>query len=167
MGMPRLSLIPQKREFFHLYNLAAANTVAISARLVDLLNRTFVTPFDRDDMYRLSGALDDVCDHVDSAAGKIGGFSVAEIREPALRQARVIHRAAGKLQEAVQQLEGFKDSRRQLHVVTGAVMGAGATRRFSAVRWGIAGNIVVAWLLTLPAAALAAAALYWPVQAIF
>ncbi len=53
------------------------------------------------------------------------------------------------------------------HVVTGAVMGAGATRRFSAVRWGIAGNIVVAWLLTLPAAALVAAALYWPVQAIF
>ena len=53
------------------------------------------------------------------------------------------------------------------HVVTGAVMGAGATRRFSAVRWGVAGNIVFAWLLTIPAAALIAAALYWPVQAIF
>jgi PiT family inorganic phosphate transporter len=53
------------------------------------------------------------------------------------------------------------------HVVTGSVMGAGATRRFSAVRWGIAGNIVVAWLLTLPAAALVAAALYWPVVWIF
>ena len=36
-----------------------------------------------------------------------------------------------------------------------------------AVRWGIAGNIVVAWVLTLPAAALVAAAFYWPVQAIF
>jgi PiT family inorganic phosphate transporter len=53
------------------------------------------------------------------------------------------------------------------HVVTGSVMGAGATRRFSAVRWGVAGNIVSAWLLTLPAAALVAAAFYWPVQAIF
>jgi PiT family inorganic phosphate transporter len=53
------------------------------------------------------------------------------------------------------------------HVVTGSVMGAGATRRFSAVRWGVAGNIVGAWLLTLPAAGLAAAALYWPVQGIF
>jgi len=53
------------------------------------------------------------------------------------------------------------------HVVSGAVMGAGATRRLSAVRWGVAGNIVVAWVLTIPAAALVAAALYWPVQAIF
>jgi PiT family inorganic phosphate transporter len=53
------------------------------------------------------------------------------------------------------------------HVVTGAVMGAGATRRLSAVRWGIAGNIALAWLLTLPAAGLVAAALYYPVSWIF
>jgi PiT family inorganic phosphate transporter len=46
-------------------------------------------------------------------------------------------------------------------------MGAGATRRFSAVRWGVAGNIVAAWLVTLPAAALVAATLYYPVQWIF
>jgi PiT family inorganic phosphate transporter len=53
------------------------------------------------------------------------------------------------------------------HVVTGSVMGAGATRRFSAVRWGVAGNILLAWVLTLPAAGLVAAALYYPVRAIF
>ena len=53
------------------------------------------------------------------------------------------------------------------HVVTGSVMGAGATRRLSAVRWGVAGNIVFAWLLTLPAAGLAAAAFYYPVRWIF
>ncbi len=53
------------------------------------------------------------------------------------------------------------------HVVTGSVMGAGATRRFSAVRWGVAGNIVSAWLLTLPAAGLVAAALYYPVRWVF
>jgi PiT family inorganic phosphate transporter len=53
------------------------------------------------------------------------------------------------------------------HVVTGSVMGAGATRRFSAVRWGVAGNIVSAWLLTLPAAGLVAAALVYPVRWIF
>jgi inorganic phosphate transporter, PiT family len=49
------------------------------------------------------------------------------------------------------------------HAVSGSVMGAGATKRFSAVRWGIAGNIVTAWLLTLPAAGLVAAAVYFPV----
>jgi inorganic phosphate transporter, PiT family len=53
------------------------------------------------------------------------------------------------------------------HVVTGSVMGAGATRRLSAVRWGVAGNIVFAWLLTMPAAGLVAAALYFPVRWIF
>jgi len=39
------------------------------------------------------------------------------------------------------------------HTISGAVMGAGAAKRLSAVRWGVAGNIVAAWLLTLPAAA--------------
>ena len=53
------------------------------------------------------------------------------------------------------------------HVVSGAVMGAGATKRLSAVRWGVAGNIVLAWLLTLPAAALVAALVWFPVKAIF
>jgi PiT family inorganic phosphate transporter len=39
------------------------------------------------------------------------------------------------------------------HVISGGIMGAGAATRFSAVRWGVAGNIVAAWILTLPAAA--------------
>jgi PiT family inorganic phosphate transporter len=46
------------------------------------------------------------------------------------------------------------------HVISSAVMGAGATRRFSAVRWGVAGNIVVAWILTIPAAGGVAALVY-------
>jgi PiT family inorganic phosphate transporter len=46
------------------------------------------------------------------------------------------------------------------HVINGGVMGAGAGKRVSAVRWGVAGNIVVAWLLTLPAAALIGALAY-------
>ena len=53
------------------------------------------------------------------------------------------------------------------HVISGAVLGSGSTRQLRAVRWGIAGNIVVAWFLTLPAAALVAAAFYWPVEGIF
>jgi PiT family inorganic phosphate transporter len=46
------------------------------------------------------------------------------------------------------------------HVISGSVMGAGAGKRLSAVRWGVAGNIVAAWLLTLPAAAAVGAATY-------
>jgi phosphate/sulfate permease len=48
------------------------------------------------------------------------------------------------------------------HVITSSVMGVGATRRFSAVRWGVAGNIVFAWVLTIPGAA-AVAALAWAI----
>lgn len=144
--MARISLVPQKREFYDLYNRAAANAVVIAQALVgllehypesadagmreikelehegdrltheivDLLNRTFVTPFDRDDMYRLAGALDDVCDHVDDVAEKITGYGVRDVRSHAKEQAHIIHRSALKLQDAIGRLEGFKDSRRQL-----------------------------------------------------
>jgi predicted phosphate transport protein (TIGR00153 family) len=144
--MARINLVPQRKEFFQLFNQASANAVAISRALVDLLaqapngsqerirdikdlehegdrlthevvnllNRTFVTPFDRDDMYRLAGALDDICDHVDEAAGNIVGYGVKEIRPAAKAQGDVILRAASKLQEAVARLEGFKDSSPQL-----------------------------------------------------
>ncbi|QFY59929.1 inorganic phosphate transporter [Rhizobium grahamii] len=47
------------------------------------------------------------------------------------------------------------------HTITGAIVGVGAARRVSAVRWGLAGNIVIAWVITLPAAALISAAFYW------
>jgi PiT family inorganic phosphate transporter len=46
------------------------------------------------------------------------------------------------------------------HTITGAIMGVGAARRASAVRWGVAGNIVIAWFLTIPASALTAWAVY-------
>jgi len=62
-------------------------------------------------------------------------------------------------------IAGFPVSTTQC--ISGAVMGAGATKQFSAVRWGVAGNIVVAWVLTIPAAAIVAALLYWPIEWLF
>jgi PiT family inorganic phosphate transporter len=47
------------------------------------------------------------------------------------------------------------------HTITGCVIGAGAARRASAVRWGIAGNVMVAWVITIPASATVAAIFYW------
>jgi PiT family inorganic phosphate transporter len=52
------------------------------------------------------------------------------------------------------------------HTITAAIMGVGSTQRLSAVRWGVAGNIVTAWILTLPAAGLVGAAVYLAGQAI-
>ena len=47
------------------------------------------------------------------------------------------------------------------HTITGAIIGVGAAKRVSAVRWGIAGNIVFAWFVTLPAAAIISVVFYW------
>ncbi len=82
----------------------------VTHSVVDLLNRTFVTPFDRDDMYRLATAIDDVCDHVDEAADNLALFGVRVVPAEAKAQADVILRSAIKLDEAVALLDGFKDS---------------------------------------------------------
>jgi PiT family inorganic phosphate transporter len=50
------------------------------------------------------------------------------------------------------------------HTIAGAIMGVGATKRFSAVRWGIAGRMVWAWILTIPLSALVAAGAYWLIE---
>jgi PiT family inorganic phosphate transporter len=50
------------------------------------------------------------------------------------------------------------------HTITGCVIGAGAARRATAVRWGVAGNVMVAWLITIPASASVAALFYWLVS---
>ena len=47
------------------------------------------------------------------------------------------------------------------HTITGAIVGVGSTQRASAVRWGVAGNIVWAWIFTIPASAFVAAIAYW------
>jgi phosphate/sulfate permease len=52
------------------------------------------------------------------------------------------------------------------HVVTTSIMGVGATRRLRAVRWGVAGNIVTAWVITIPAAAVVAAAVFFLLRAV-
>jgi PiT family inorganic phosphate transporter len=53
------------------------------------------------------------------------------------------------------------------HTITGAIVGVGSTRRASAVRWGIAGRIVWAWIFTIPASAFVAAIAYWVSLQIF
>jgi PiT family inorganic phosphate transporter len=53
------------------------------------------------------------------------------------------------------------------HTITSAIMGVGATKRLSAVRWGVAGNILTAWVLTFPGAAAIAGIVYFVVRPLF
>ena len=53
------------------------------------------------------------------------------------------------------------------HTITGAIVGVGAAQRSTAVRWGVAGNIVIAWIITIPASAGIAALAWWIGGAVF
>jgi predicted phosphate transport protein (TIGR00153 family) len=86
----------------------------LTHEVINLLNKTFVTPLDRDDIHRLASVIDDICDHIDEAADDIDAYEVTDVPARAREQADVIFRAASRLHEAVELLEGFGDSDRQL-----------------------------------------------------
>jgi uncharacterized protein len=105
---------PQSRQRLQDIRNAEHEGDRLTREVINLLNSTFVTPFDRDDMYRLASVLDDICDHIDEAADDIDAYEVQEIPDAARQQADVIYRAAGLLYEAVELLEGFGDTSTQL-----------------------------------------------------
>src|SRR4029079_17962296 len=105
---------PESRERLRDIREAEHEGDRLTHEVITLLNRTFVTPFDRDDMYRLASAIDDVCDHVDEAADNLGSWGVDRVPSKARDQAQIILQATTKLDEAVRRLEGFRDSSDQL-----------------------------------------------------
>src|SRR5579884_3206836 len=86
----------------------------LTHEVINLLNRTFVTPFDRDDMYRLASVIDDVCDHIDEAADNIDAYEVRDVPQKAREQGDVIYRAVSRLHDAIELLEGFGDAQKHL-----------------------------------------------------
>ncbi len=86
----------------------------LTTELIGLVNGTFVTPFDRDDIFRLATALDDICDHVDDAAANLELYDVRRVPERAREQCDVINRAAAKLDASVRCIDGFKDADSEL-----------------------------------------------------
>jgi uncharacterized protein len=138
--MAKIRLIPQTREFYLLFDRAAANLVTTAKLLLDLLehypdrrelvaeikdrehegddvthqivqlvNKTFVTPIDGEDIYDLATALDDVCDFMDQVADELNLYGVDEVPSEAIEQAGVILRTVGKLADAIAGLDGLRD----------------------------------------------------------
>src|SRR5436309_10199035 len=70
---------PDAREKLHDIRELEHEGDRLTHAVIDLLNRTFVTPFDRDDMYRLASVIDDVCDHVDEAADNIDAYEARDV----------------------------------------------------------------------------------------
>jgi uncharacterized protein len=91
----------------------------LTTQLVGLLNRTFVTPFDRDDIFRLATSIDDICDLVDEAALNVELYDVRRIPERAREQAAVLHQASEQLAAGVRKLDGFRDATDELRRIRG------------------------------------------------
>jgi predicted phosphate transport protein (TIGR00153 family) len=82
---------------------------SVTHDIVQLVNKTFVTPIDGEDIYDLATSLDDVCDFMDEVADELNLYGVDEVPREAIEQAGVIVKAVAKLADAIARLEGLKD----------------------------------------------------------
>jgi len=73
--------------------------------LITKLNRTFVVPIDREDIYRLSSCIDDVMDLIESVARRMVLFKVGKPSEPAVRLAQLLHRGTAEVVAALSELK--------------------------------------------------------------
>jgi predicted phosphate transport protein (TIGR00153 family) len=80
----------------------------LTHEIIRTLNQTFVTPFDREDIYALVTALDDVLDYIEDVAEIVGLYDVRAIPEPVHQQARLLVQALEQLAQAIDKLEGQK-----------------------------------------------------------
>ena len=140
--MARLSQLfaPKEREFFDLFEEAAANIVRaseifesmldswpdtggsgrelvvceqegdrITHDIIQRLNSTFVTPIDREDIYALASALDDIVDYIEEVSDYLSLYRIEAPMEQAQAQARILHQACTAISEAVPRLRTYRD----------------------------------------------------------
>jgi predicted phosphate transport protein (TIGR00153 family) len=81
----------------------------ITHDIIRRLNQTFVTPIDREDIYEIASALDDVVDYTEEVADYLGLYKIEAPMEQAQQMATVLSAAARQIAEAMPRLRGFKD----------------------------------------------------------
>ena len=77
--------------------------------IIQRLNQTFVTPIDREDIYELASALDDVVDYTEEVADYLGLYNIEAPMVQSQQLAKVLHACARQIAEAMPRLRGFKD----------------------------------------------------------
>jgi uncharacterized protein len=87
---------------------------AITRDLIQLLNTQYITPFDREDIYQLATALDDVVDHLDEASDLLELYGVESPTRQAIEQCRILVRAVEHLSVALAELQGLRGVEREL-----------------------------------------------------
>jgi predicted phosphate transport protein (TIGR00153 family) len=81
----------------------------ITHDIIQRLNQTFVTPIDREDIYELASALDDVVDYTEEVADYLGLYKIEAPMEQSQQLAQVLHDSARQISEAMPRLRGFRD----------------------------------------------------------
>lgn len=101
---------PQRRAQ-HVADIKAAEHEAdgLTHEIIDRIDRSFITPFDREDIHALASELDDVVDLLDGAARRFDIFKITEVHQPAVILSDVVVRAAIQVEDAVRSM---KDGRK-------------------------------------------------------
>jgi predicted phosphate transport protein (TIGR00153 family) len=81
----------------------------ITHDIIQRLNQTFVTPIDREDIYEMASALDDVVDYTEEVADYLGLYKIEAPMDQAQQLAKVLHACGRQIAEAMPRLRGFKD----------------------------------------------------------
>lgn len=82
--------------------------------IIDRLNRTFITPLDREDIYALAHGIDEIVDLAEAAVGKARLYRIPAPNEAMLHFVEIIYKSAQEIEKAVKMLESLKNSRRLL-----------------------------------------------------
>jgi uncharacterized protein len=104
-----LNEYPERNELAREILICEQDGDRITHDIIQRLNQTFVTPIDREDIYSLASALDDVVDYTEEVADYLGLYKIEAPMTQAQDLARVLHAAGRQIAEAMPRLRGFKD----------------------------------------------------------
>jgi uncharacterized protein len=104
-----LASYPDHRELASVIHDCEHDGDRIAHAVIQRLNHTFVTPFDREDIHELVSVLDDIVDFIDEVADYLGVYKIDAPMEQSQQLAGVLVEAAGQVAEALTHLRGFKD----------------------------------------------------------
>jgi predicted phosphate transport protein (TIGR00153 family) len=104
-----LVTFPERNELARDILICEQDGDRITHDIIRRLNQTFVTPIDREDIYALASALDDVVDYTEEVSDYLGLYKIEAPMSQAQDLAHVLHSAARQISEAMPRLRGFKD----------------------------------------------------------
>jgi predicted phosphate transport protein (TIGR00153 family) len=100
---------PEKSELARDILICEQDGDRITHDIIQRLNQTFVTPLDREDIYEMASALDDVVDYTEEVADYLGLYKIEAPMDQAQELAKVLHSCGRQIAEAMPRLRGFKD----------------------------------------------------------